>query len=195
MLDRTTHVAVVVVVLAIIGTGVGLVFQPTLVALQAHVPSSRRAVITSNRNFFRCAGGACGLAVSAAVLQTTLRAHLPPRLDYLAGDTYALLAETQRLGRDDDREAVLDAYMAASHAVFVLQVPLMGACLLGCLLVRDRGLQRPEDEDDVVCLEQGRQEAVGAGVRTQEEEEDVSRSGAQQQGPSVGGEEEAKRDM
>lgn len=138
--DRQTPVAVVVVVLAIIGVGVGFVFQPTLVALQANVPQARRAVITSNRNFFRCAGGACGLAVSAAVLQTTLRAHLPSQLAYLAKSPYAIHNVTGA-----DQHVVLDAYMSASNAVFILQVPLIGLCFIGCVLVKDKGLQRPEE--------------------------------------------------
>lgn len=145
MFTRNTPIPVVVVVLAIMGIGVGFVFQPTLVALQAHVPKARRAVITSNRNFFRCAGGACGLAVSAAVLQTTLRGHLPPQLAYIAKSTYTLPNLT-----GDDLETVLDAYMSASHAVFVLQAPLIGLCFLGCCLIRDRGLRPPEEK----CLEQ-----------------------------------------
>lgn len=140
ILDRHTPIAIVVVVLGIVGVGVGCVFQPTLVALQAHVPRARRAVITSNRNFFRCIGGAGGLAVSAAVLQITLRAHLPARLSYVAKSTYAIQAVP-----DFDLEIVLDAYMSASHAVFILQAPLIGLCLLGCWLVKDRGLQCPEE--------------------------------------------------
>lgn len=132
--------AVIVVTLAIIGVGVGFVFQPTLVALQAHVPKARRAVITSNRNFFRCAGGACGLAVSAAVLQTTLRANLPSRLSYLAKSPYAV-----QVAAGADQDLVLDAYMLASRAVFILQVPLIGLCFIGCTLIKDLGLQRPEE--------------------------------------------------
>lgn len=152
MFDRETPIAVVIVVLGIIGVGVGFVFQPTLVALQSHAPKARRAVITSNRNFFRCAGGACGLAISAAVLQTTLRAHLPAQFAYLAESTYALPSLT-----GDNLEAVLNAYMAASHAVFILQVPLIGLCLLGCLLVRDRGLQPPEE----TCIGDGESHREG----------------------------------
>lgn len=152
MFTRNTPIPVVVVVLAIIGIGVGFVFQPTLVALQAHVPKARRAVITSNRNFFRCAGGACGLAVSAAVLQTTLRGHLPPQLAYLAKSTYTLPNLT-----GDDLETVLNAYMTASHAVFVLQAPLIGLCFLGCCLIRDRGLQPPEEW----CLERRTEAPLG----------------------------------
>ncbi|KAJ4396647.1 hypothetical protein N0V93_000868 [Gnomoniopsis smithogilvyi] len=147
-----TPVAVIVVALAIVGVGVGFVFQPTLVALQAHVPKARRAVITSNRNFFRCAGGACGLAVSAAVLQTTLRAHLPPQLSYLAKSPYAVQDVTAT-----DIELVLDAYMSASNAVFILQVPLIGLCLIGCVLIKDKGLQRPEETK----IDQATEESTG----------------------------------
>lgn len=126
----------------VIGLGVGCIFQPILVALQAHSPTSRRAVIISNRNFYRCAGGACGLAISAAVLQARLKSALPAEYSHLAGSTYSL--------PDFDGGAVptgvLDAYMAASHAVFVLQVPLIGICFAGNLLIKDRGLEPPEDQ-------------------------------------------------
>lgn len=126
----------------VIGLGVGCIFQPILVALQAHSPTSRRAVIISNRNFYRCAGGACGLAISAAVLQARLKSALPAEYSYLAGSTYSL--------PDFDGgmvpTGVLDAYMAASHAVFVLQVPLIGICFAGNLLIKDRGLEPPEDQ-------------------------------------------------
>lgn len=127
-------------VLAIIGTGVGFTFQPTLVALQSHVPRSRRAVVTSNRNFFRCAGGAFGLAVSAAVLQKTLRTHLPSEFAYLADSTYSLQQVT-----GSHVETVLNAYMAASHAVFILQVPLIAICFLACWFIMDRGMDPPSE--------------------------------------------------
>lgn len=137
---RETSPGLIVIPLIFVGIGVGFIFQPTLVAFQAHVPKSKRAVIVSNRNFFRCAGGACGLAISAAVLQAALRASLPTEYSYLAEDTYSL-PKLEGSGYDE----VLDAYMAASRAVFILQVPLIGACLLGCLFVKDRGLQPVEE--------------------------------------------------
>ncbi|KAF4497576.1 tetracycline efflux (otrb) [Fusarium agapanthi] len=94
LFTRHSSPAVIAVILAIVGTGVGCIFQPTLIALQAHSPKSRRAVIISNRNFYRCIGGACGLAVSAAVLQAQLRATLPTEYKSLASSTY-LSSETE----------------------------------------------------------------------------------------------------
>ncbi|KAL0944822.1 major facilitator superfamily transporter [Colletotrichum truncatum] len=138
---RETKPGIIVIPLIIIGIGVGFIFQPTLVALQAHSIKSRRAVITSNRNFFRCAGGAVGLAVSAAVLQATLRANLPPEFKDLSHSTYSIPQLNE-----EDMSKVLDAYMAASRAVFILQIPLIGLCLIGCLLIKDRGLDPIDDQ-------------------------------------------------
>lgn len=39
--------------------------------------------------------------------------------------------------------------MHASHSVFILQVPLVGACLLACIIIRDRGLERPKDPAEI----------------------------------------------
>lgn len=46
---------------------------------------------------------------------------------------------------------VLDAYNAASHAVFVLQVPLVGLCFLGTFFIKDRGLA-PKDEPNTEAM-------------------------------------------
>lgn len=142
LFDRDTHPAVCCVILAIVGIGVGNIFQPTLVALQAHSPKAQRAVIVSNRNFFRCCGGACGLAVSAAVLQTSLHSALPLGLKHLSRYTYSLSS----IAEGPDKETVLGSYATASRNVFIMQVPLMGICLAGCLLIKDFGLQRKEPE-------------------------------------------------
>jgi hypothetical protein len=157
------------------GIGVGCSFQPTLIALQAHSPKSRRAVIISNRNFFRCAGGACGLAIAAAVLQARLRATLPPAYAYLAHSTYSL----PKGPLPDD---VLDAYMDASHGVFLMQIPIIGACFAGMIFVRDKGLDLPEErregEEQSGGVTAGRSEGGGRG-----DGDEVSRAeeGQQQQ--------------
>jgi hypothetical protein len=140
LFGKDTNPGVLVIILLIAGIGVGCVFQPMLVALQAHSTKARRAVIISNRNFNRSAGGACGLAISAAVLQARLRSSLPVQYLDLADSPYSL----RDLGSSIPA-SVLDAYMSASHLVFIVQVPLIGMCFLGSLFVKDRGLA-PLDE-------------------------------------------------
>ncbi|KAJ5233012.1 hypothetical protein N7468_005968 [Penicillium chermesinum] len=142
-----THPAIIAVIVAISGLGTGFTFQPTLVAMQAHCTKAQRAVCISNRNFFRCMGGAVGLAVAAALLQATLRSHLPSELSYLAKSTYSLPDKSSV--SPEQWSQILDSYSKASHSVFILQVPLIGICFLACVFIRDRGLERPKDADEI----------------------------------------------
>lgn len=57
--------------------------------------------------------------------------------------------------------AVLDAYMAASRAVFILQIPLIGLCLVGCLLIKDRGLHPIEEAKPDDTSSESRDEEMG----------------------------------
>lgn len=147
LFSRNTHPAVIAVCVGITGIGIGFTFQPTLVALQAHCTKSQRAISISNRNFFRCMGGACGLAISAAILQATLRSNLPSEFAYLAQSTYSLPSRSSLT--DVQWAEILLTYTKASHAVFILQVPLIGSCFLACIFVRDRGLERPKEPEEI----------------------------------------------
>ncbi|KAE8138310.1 major facilitator superfamily domain-containing protein [Aspergillus pseudotamarii] len=143
LFNHHTSIGAIVVIVLIQGIGVGFTFQPTLVAFQAHCTKAHRAVIISNRNFFRCLGGACGLAVSAAILQAVLKSNLPEKYQNLAHSTYSL---PSRSGvADADWEQITTAYAKASRGVFILQVPLIGICFLACFFIKDRGLERPKD--------------------------------------------------
>ncbi|KAJ5117141.1 hypothetical protein N7448_004087 [Penicillium atrosanguineum] len=147
LFDAHTHPAVIAVIVAITGTGIGFTFQPTLVALQAHCTKSQRAISISNRNFFRCMGGSCGLAISAALLQATLRSTLPTEFSYLTKSSYTLPSKSSVT--DTQWGEILTAYSKASHSVFILQVPLIGVCFLACCFVRDRGLERVKDPEEI----------------------------------------------
>ncbi len=143
--NETTPFGLFCFYLMIIGTGTGCVFQPTLVALQAHCPKAQRAVVTSNRNFLRSAGAAVGLAVSSAILSNVLKASLPPRLAFVANSTFAKPDLSEYSAQD--QATVLHAYAAASRAVFIWCVPLIGICFLLCVFIRDNGLVRKEERE------------------------------------------------
>jgi MFS family permease len=150
MFDLNTSIPAIVVILALQGVGVGFVFQPTLVALQAHCTKAQRAVVISNRNFLRSLGGAVGLAISAAVLQNSLKKALPPDFASLALSTYST-PDFKALGASPAQKLeILQAYAHASRTVFIMNVPFIGLCLLGCLLIKDRGLERPDDVQEPI---------------------------------------------
>ena len=144
MCNEDTHLGLVAFFLVLTGSGTGCIFQPTLVALQAHCPKEQRAVVTSNRNTLRSLGAAVSLAVSGALLANTLRRSLPEELQYLASDSFA--APDLSLFDPTQREQVRQAYAAASRAVFIWCFVLIATSLALTMIIRDSGLSRqPED--------------------------------------------------
>jgi MFS family permease len=147
--NLSTPISAIVIILFIQGFGVGFVFQPTLVALQAHCTKAQRAVVISNRNFLRSLGGAVGLAISAATLQNSLKKAMPVEFASLASAAYKV-PDFNALGASPAQiHDILQAYAHASRAVFIMNVPFMALCLLGCLLIKDHGLQRPDEVREV----------------------------------------------
>ncbi|KAI0095711.1 major facilitator superfamily domain-containing protein [Nemania sp. FL0031] len=146
---RDSSMGVIIAPLIIMGIGIGCFFQPTLTALQSHATKSRRAVIISSRNFFRCAGGSVGLTISAAILQAVLRKSLPTAYQHFTNSAYSL-PEVE----GPDAGPVLDAYMAGSRAVFILQVSLAGLSLLGCVFITDHGLLPLEEQTETIGSEE-----------------------------------------
>jgi MFS family permease len=145
MFDLKTPIGAIVAILLTQGIGVSFIFQPTLVALQAHCTKAQRAVVISNRNFLRSLGGAVGLAISAATLQNSLKKAMPAEFASLAKFTYNV-PNFDTLGASPAQvREILEAYAHASRAVFIMNVPFMGLCLAGCFLIKDHGLQRPDE--------------------------------------------------
>ncbi|KAL4897300.1 major facilitator superfamily domain-containing protein [Aspergillus ambiguus] len=159
--NRTIHPGAIIVVGGIVGVGVGFVFQPTLLAAQAHCRKAQRAAVISSRNFFRCLGGACGLAASAAILQRSLRSSLPTKYLHISDSTYSRPLKSDF--PQSDWGLITEAYMKASRGVFILQVPLVGICFIACLLIRDRGMNKAHlDREERPSAGQSREQHTAA---------------------------------
>lgn len=179
LFDLHTPISAIVIILLIQGIGVGFVFQPTLVALQAHCTKAQRALVISNRNFLRSLGGAVGLAISAAALQNSLKKAMPAEFASLALSSYNLPDFEQLDASPAQIQGILQAYAQASRTVFIMNVPFMAMCLLGCLLVKDRGLQRPEEVQEAgsserveqILVEKGDEEEANGALQSSKEED------------------------
>ena len=143
MFDLDIPLYAIEIILLIQGIGIGSVFQPVMVALQAHCSKAHRAVIISNRNFIRSLGGAVGLAISAAALQNSLTRAMPHEFKSLQLSSYDT-PDFTTLSEAQIRQ-IVQAYATASRTVFIMNLPFMVLCLLGCFLIRDRGLKRPDE--------------------------------------------------
>jgi MFS family permease len=151
--DLDTPLYVICIILYIQGSGIGCVFQPCMQALQAHCLKSQRAVVISARNFLRSLGGAVGLAISAAALQNALSKAIPKDLQYLKLSSYDTpSAEELKLLSPAQVRQILEAYAKASRTVFIMNLPFMIVCLVLCILIKDRGMQRPGEVQEEIEL-------------------------------------------
>lgn len=150
LFNRSLQPWAIVLILLVEGSGVGFVFQPTLVAAQAHSAKEDRAVVISARNFLRAFGGATGLALSSAIFSNVLRRDTAALPDIMQEHILNSILSVPDLSSLDPQqtEIMLDSYTSASRAVFTIWAPFMGTCLLLCLLIKDRGLQRPSEKND-----------------------------------------------
>ena len=142
MFGVDTPVYTIVPILIVTGVGIGMVFQPVLIAMQAHCLKSQRAVVISNRNFIRSLGGAVGLAISAAVLQNSLYKAMPEEFRNTTSSFET--PNFEKLG-ETETSMIVNAYATASRTVFYMNVPFIAVCFIACLLIKDRGLQRPDE--------------------------------------------------
>lgn len=145
----STSYGVIVVTLLIMGVGVGFIFQPMMVAAQAHARKADRLVVIGTRNVMRSFGGALGIAVSSLIVTNSLLKEIDAQLGlsvlldeylaYMREHIYSHISTTA-LSRAQV-EVVRLMYMTALQHLFYLMVPLLGLCLVTSVFVKDRGLQ------------------------------------------------------
>ncbi|KAF6825202.1 major facilitator superfamily transporter [Colletotrichum plurivorum] len=174
LLDRNTGLGELVPILIVVGSGIGLTLQPTLVGMYANSRSEDRAVTTGLRNFVRTIGGAFGLVVSGVILSNTLRQDLSGR-DFVSDAVIAeLTSSTYTLDSkgfsSEERAEILAAYMRGLRYIFVYYVVCTGLSLILTLGVGNTGLKakKPEPVEEALTVRDGQE--VEAGDRNEKKE-------------------------
>ncbi|KAK6461239.1 MFS efflux transporter [Scheffersomyces coipomensis] len=152
--NENLHIAYCVLILLLMGVGVGLSFQPSMIAVQANCKKSQRAVVISLRNVLRSFGGAFGITAGSTIISNMLLNKIDiirdknivpiTYLDYLQKHVYQkiqvdMLTEDQLL-------VVKSMYVGSLKYYFIMLIAFMGLCLIGSLFVKDRGLQCIDEE-------------------------------------------------
>jgi predicted MFS family arabinose efflux permease len=115
----------------IFGTGIGLVLQVLVIAVQNAVEARDLGVATSSAQFFRSLGGSFGTALFGAVLTSQLAIRLATLLP--AGAEMGELTGSPDLIAQlpaGTRESVMDAFSGAITMSFAIAVPFALAALL-----------------------------------------------------------------
>lgn len=152
LFHRHTGLGVLIIILFVEGAGIGLTLQPVLVGMYANSNTGDRAVVTGLRNFIRTIGGASGLVVSGVILSNTLRDILGQAsfvseslLTDLTSSTHTL--DTLDLS-ENQRNMILDAYMAGLRYIFVFYTTCSAASLLLTFWVGNTSLKAPKESAD-----------------------------------------------
>jgi EmrB/QacA subfamily drug resistance transporter len=128
LIDEGTEPAAVGGILVITGTGMGMTFQPYIIATQNAVEVSNLGIATATIQFFRSMGGSLAVAALGTLLANRLVAELQTQL----GAAGAARVDTDRLlagGANGLSSGVQGALSDALHVVFLASVPL-GLCAL-----------------------------------------------------------------
>ena len=127
----TPHL-VVSAFMALLGLGVGMVMQVSLLAVQNAVEHRDLGVATASAQFFRSMGGSFGVAVFGAIMNARLASELPARLSpealaSVGGQVSELLNSPAAIRAlpVDTAAAVTGSVEVALQAVFLSAVPLL----------------------------------------------------------------------
>ena len=118
--------------MVLLGLGVGMVMQVSLLAVQNAADYRDLGVATSSAQFFRSLGGSFGVALFGAVMNTRLIAELPARVPaeavaQVSGEVTRLLnsPEAIRALPPPVAAGIADSVEVAIQAVFLWAVPIM----------------------------------------------------------------------
>jgi MFS family permease len=141
LLDETSRPGSVAAILVVTGFGMGMTFQPYVIATQNAVEVANLGIATATIQFFRSMGGSLAVAALGTLLANRLATGLQERLG--AG---AARVDTDRLlggGSVPDglSNGVQLALADALHDVFLASVPLGVVALVLALALREKPLR------------------------------------------------------
>lgn len=147
-----THTVTLVFSLILIGSGIGAIFQPTLVAAQAQSYKKDRSIVISTRNVLRSFGGALGLAISSAILANAYISKLETEgFNNFDEETIeglkSLIYSIPDLSKYTESQSMflIEIYMSSLKKVFYFWIGCIAYCLVSTLPVKDNGLEPLKD--------------------------------------------------
>ena len=153
--SSTNNYGLNIITMILNGMGVGCIFQPTLVAAQAHSYKKDRATVISTRNLLRSLGGAISLAISSTIIANTISSQLA-----ISGSKYFSNEEIVQLKKlvyskidlslytTEQSEYLRALYMKTIKTIFYVWMGCIGYCLVSNFTIKDLGLKPVDDRGD-----------------------------------------------
>ncbi|CDH61531.1 tetracycline efflux protein [Lichtheimia corymbifera JMRC:FSU:9682] len=144
LFDVDTSWSMVYGITVIGGTGMGLMFSSTIIALQAAVETKDIAVVTGLNNFSRVLGGALGVAIASAVLNSFLQKNLPGVLPEQYVQEVFNSPEYIRNGLPEEYILLAtEVYVDSLRYVWYILIAMSSVGLLSSFFTKHHPLRRP----------------------------------------------------
>jgi EmrB/QacA subfamily drug resistance transporter len=149
-LDANTPLVVLSLDLFLLGSGVGLVMQNTMMVVQNAVEPTDMGTATSAVTFFRSLGGVFGTALLGAVFVNRLNAWLPRLLPAKLSRNLPVHASASGLNvsprqlrtfPSDVRHGIIGSFVHAIHGVYWMAVPFAALTVILALSLRQVDLR------------------------------------------------------
>ncbi|KAF7331017.1 Membrane transporter [Mycena venus] len=145
MLDERTSLALQIIYPLIAGLGLGALFIPPLIGLQAAMPVKDMATTSTTLGLFRSLGSTIGISVGQAIWSGVLR----QRLSKISGLTLNLSGAALDSARQIEsiqpasvRQQVLRAYTKGVSAIWLVNTPIICVCFVAVLFLKKYSLKR-----------------------------------------------------
>ena len=131
------------------GAGLGCMFSSAIIALQASAEPRDVAVVTGLGNFSRILGGALGVAISSAILNSSLAQDLPLFAPHDVVQNVLASSEYVRHGCPPEYfEQVLASYLDALRLIWYVMTGMCGVGFCTSLLVKSAPILKADQKSD-----------------------------------------------
>ncbi|KAJ6479024.1 MFS amino acid permease [Mycena sanguinolenta] len=145
-LDERSSNAIEIIYTGIAGIGVGGLFIPPLIGLQAAMPLKDMATSSTTFGLVRLLGSTIGISIGQAIWSGVVRARLAKMSDLTMDLSGAALADSirriQTIEPEALRQQVLHAYTQGVSAIWLVNTPILCVCFVAALFLRTYSLKR-----------------------------------------------------
>jgi hypothetical protein len=136
------------------GVGVGLNFQPPLIALQSNVPAQDNAAATASFGLVRNVASAIGVVLGSVAFANKMNAEQGRLIDEVGSPTADLFSGSNaqanvllvRTLDASQQDAILDAFAESIKHIWIVAVCFAAAALLACLFIKHKQLDKTHVE-------------------------------------------------
>ncbi|KAJ7663013.1 major facilitator superfamily domain-containing protein [Mycena rosella] len=146
MLNERSSIALQIIYPSVAGLGLGGLFLPPLIGLQAAMPVKEMATSSTTFGLFRALGSTIGVSVGQAIWSGVLRSRISKisnlTLDLSGAALEDSIHQIQSIQPESVRQQVLHAYTKGVSAIWIVNTPIICVSLVASLFLKKYSLKR-----------------------------------------------------